>query len=505
MAAKIKGPAGESRRALTVVLVFFILSTIGAGLAAYYGNAEMDKHDKKVKEAERLKKVADEERDYTRTQLAVLQAYLGMPAAPDSPVGRELGKKAEIEAGSKSYEAYKDLPDVKAMFAKLNARSPWDNAKGAPRETYEALIKALQAELAAKQKEVVKANEEVLVAQAQRTSTQTDRTKDQDAFNKAVEKVKKEFEEERQANSKRVTDLENLLKNIENKKDETIVQPLLAELDKVKKDREALNQRVKDLDSKILALSQAAATTSAGDGIGQGKLTDLTVRGKITRVHINPRKLTIDLGRVHGLTPQTTFAVHGFQPNGKPRIRSKANIEVIDVGETTSEALVTEVFHPDPSTDLITTGKRKTIDVLKDNTDPIIAGDALINPAWNPNSKTHIVIAGLIDLHGTGAISLPSLVQVLERQNIIVDAYVDPLDGAIKGKGVSRRTDFVLLGADATDRTAGGPKDPETIKTMNANIEKLKNDAKLVAVPLKQAHVFFRETGFNLPRNVATD
>src|SRR6476620_3869299 len=103
MAAKVKAPTGESRRTLIVVLVFFILATIGAGLFGYYGYAEQDKLDKKAKEADRLKKVADEERDYTRAQLAVLRAYLGMPAAPDSPVARELPKKAEIEAGGKAF------------------------------------------------------------------------------------------------------------------------------------------------------------------------------------------------------------------------------------------------------------------------------------------------------------------------------------------------------------------------------------------------------------------
>src|SRR5207248_8165401 len=144
-------------------------------------------------------------------------------------------------------------------------------------------------------------------------------------------------------------------------------------------------KQIKDLNDKLASLAVPAAAAAAAR---EDKPSDPTPRGKILRVMLNPRKVSIDLGKIHGLTAQTTFAVHGYQPNGKPRVRSKANIEVINVGQATSECLVTELFHPDPDTDHVSTGRRKVIDVLsKDNTDPVIAGDALINPLWYPNAK----------------------------------------------------------------------------------------------------------------------
>ena len=60
MAAKAK----ESNQALVIVLVFFILTTIGLGVATYYGFAEQEKLRGDKKTAEDNKKKADTERDF---------------------------------------------------------------------------------------------------------------------------------------------------------------------------------------------------------------------------------------------------------------------------------------------------------------------------------------------------------------------------------------------------------------------------------------------------------
>ncbi len=391
--------------------------------------------------------------------------------------------------------------DSLAVSKKLIAESPWDAAKAGPKEPFKAIITTLRAEVTDLKTKLAKAEEERIVAQGQRNSTQGDRTKDQAAFNAAVEGVKKEFEKERKDLGDRVTTLEDALKKAQDTKDLTFVQPIVTENLKLKDDIAKASKRIRELDEKIANLTGklASLVPSTAGGTVEDK-ADLSARGKVVRISLtNPRKLAIGLGKMHGLTEQTTFAIHGYQPTGKPKVRSKASIEVFNVGPETSEAIITEMYHPDPNTDLLS-GKRKTIDVLsKDNTDPVVPGDALINSAWNPNARTHIVIAGLIDLYGTGAINMSSLVQILEKQNIIVDAYVDPLDGAIKGKGLSRRTDYVLLGSKASSRD---PNDM-TVKSINESIDKLINEGRANAIPVKQPHIFFRETGLTLPRTIS--
>src|SRR5437660_1157592 len=98
MAPKAKG---ESKRGLVVTLVFFILSTIGAGVAAYYGFQDQEKKDAAVKKAQEKEKIANEERDFLRVYLGRLLPYLDKPADPNSSIGREFtAKNADLESGA---------------------------------------------------------------------------------------------------------------------------------------------------------------------------------------------------------------------------------------------------------------------------------------------------------------------------------------------------------------------------------------------------------------------
>jgi len=274
-----------------------------------------------------------------------------------------------------------------------------------------------------------------------------------------------------------------------------VIKPLEEERNAARKDAVTFKKQLDDANAKLTAL-QAKVDVRTAD-----KPSDPTPRGKVQRVHVNPRKLTIDLGRRDGLTPQTTFAVHGLQPNGKPKARPKGNVEVLTVGETSSEVLVTAIFHPDPDFDDNRTGERKRIDVLsKDNIDPIIAGDVLINPLWNPNAKTHVAIAGVLDMPGSGAVNMNTLVRLLEQMNVVVDAYVDTSDGTIRGSGLTRRTDYILWGNPVS---VAGKADDERIKKINKVIDDMVAEARANGIRVMQPKRFFQETGFNMPRNIA--
>ncbi|MGH9676400.1 MAG: hypothetical protein ACRD36_04800, partial [Candidatus Acidiferrum sp.] len=54
----------ESKQVLIIFLVFFVLLTIGLGVAAYYGFAEQDGLRKAVAEAKTNQKKFEDARDY---------------------------------------------------------------------------------------------------------------------------------------------------------------------------------------------------------------------------------------------------------------------------------------------------------------------------------------------------------------------------------------------------------------------------------------------------------
>src|SRR5947208_13284355 len=126
---------GESKQGLVVTLVFFILATIGAGVAAYYGFSEQEKLRGEVKKEQEKTKASDDERDWYMFQVGVLRSYLGFAAPPDSRVGRELpSKKGAFDQGSLGTK-YPDHAQVRDMLAKLGQRSAWDPATNQPKES----------------------------------------------------------------------------------------------------------------------------------------------------------------------------------------------------------------------------------------------------------------------------------------------------------------------------------------------------------------------------------
>ena len=60
--------------------------------------------------------------------------------------------------------------------------------------------------------------------------------------------------------------------------------------------------------------------------------------------------------------------------------------------------------------------------------DPILKGDRLFNPTWDPNKKRRIALAGIADLGGDGADNTEDFRRLLKRQNVDLDAYIDTKD-----------------------------------------------------------------------------
>ena len=74
-----RASGGETKQGLIVTLVFFILTTIGGGVAAYMGFSEQEKFKKKAEESAKTERIANDERDYYVVTLAIVRQYLGSP------------------------------------------------------------------------------------------------------------------------------------------------------------------------------------------------------------------------------------------------------------------------------------------------------------------------------------------------------------------------------------------------------------------------------------------
>jgi hypothetical protein len=493
---------GESKQGIVVTLVFFILATIGLGVATYYGFAEQDKLKGEAKKKEQEAKAADEERNTYMGLYGLARAHLGMPVPDDSRVGRELPvRKTAFDQGNFGLKDAKELELARKFVADLEARSKWIPDKARPTQTVDDRINALDAQVKRLTTDLEAAVQARKTAEDERKQAQENLDKAEAKYKDAIAKLEGEFKTKYQEYAQKLVALEDKLKKSVEAKSPVYLAAIEDKLT-LQKENAGLKTQLNTERSKVADMELKLATRPEEIAARDVPLRPL---GEVARVHSSLRRATINLGRVDGVTVGTTFSVHSMGNNGKPKPRSKGSIEVVSVGDRSSDVAITTMFHPDDPGDPIS-GKRKEIDVLdRSNRDPIIRGDKLINPLWTPNRKTHIAIAGYLDFGAYGILDINSFARLLERQNVIVDAYIDPADGKVKGPGLDRRTDYLIVGNGFAPSQFGVPRDTKTVKALNATRDGLLKEARAIATPLINQRQFMQKTGFTIPRNVERD
>jgi hypothetical protein len=190
-------------------------------------------------------------------------------------------------------------------------------------------------------------------------------------------------------------------------------------------------------------------------------------KAKVVSVDRSGDVIYLDLGTLDHVKPQLTFSIFGAV-NGRADAQRKGSVEVVEaIGPHLSKARVTDLRSPYQH--------------------GVIPGDLLFNPAWSPNVREHVAIAGKIDLTGDGRDSTLEFIRNLERMNIKVDAYLDLSDGkegTVKGEGMTHNTTYLVEGIN--------PGSPE--------IEKMKQRANELGVTTVPARRFMALMGYRLPR-----
>jgi hypothetical protein len=141
------------------------------------------------------------------------------------------------------------------------------------------------------------------------------------------------------------------------------------------------------------------------------------------------------------------------------------------------------------------------------NREPVLVGDLLFNPVWSPTLKTHVAIAGVIDLTGEGTDNTAEFIRGLERQGIVVDAWLDLKDLSIKGPGVSLKTNYLVLG-DRPEFTDVPTNSTDRLTTDKTNLIKKMSEMQDEAMKLGVSVIPFRRflavIGYPLPRVLTT-
>ncbi len=138
-------------------------------------------------------------------------------------------------------------------------------------------------------------------------------------------------------------------------------------------------------------------------------------------------KVSINLGRIHGLERLTNFAVYARDMTDVTDAGRKGAIEVIDVFEDNAIAQIID----------------------EDVSNPILGGDKIFTPLWMPGERQHFALTDGVDLDGDGRSDIDELRNLITSNGGVVDLYLDDL-GQKYGE-ITTETKHIVKGEQPTD------------------------------------------------------
>jgi hypothetical protein len=503
MAKKRSG--GGSNVGLITTLIFFILATIGLGVTTYLGFAEQEAKDKAVAEAKKNEELFKSERDWYKTQAQLYRLYLG--STPKGADMKELARrKTEIDKGQASFKSMPDKEDALAFFTALNKDMPWDGSKeDQPRMTMATRLKEKDDRYATlkttadqhkKDAEDAKAEVERKVAALAKAEKkfkdelEASRTKSKDdfeAFHKDVDKRLKAVEVVSKEKEDVTRKLDAARKEAEKEKD--LRAKVEGELTTTKANWKKAKDDLETEKARVLVLSEKAGVdkrTADAEALNARSLAALKHWRKDWKIVVMDRKGTmpyINLGSADRVVPQLSFSIHAVGFGGKLDPTPKGTLEVVRVlGPHLSRARITSTRDP--------------------RADPILKGDKLFNLSWDPSKTTHVVVAGVIDLAGDGRDGTADFLRALKRQGIVVDAYIDLKKGTVAGKGLTSKTDYLIVGDGLDSVSDARARNADLVKSVEKAKQSLRTKATTNGVTIISYKRYLDLIGYRTPRVV---
>ncbi|MCI0637910.1 MAG: hypothetical protein L0Y70_02475 [Gemmataceae bacterium] len=523
---------------LVIFLVFFILLSIGVGVWGYYGYAGQEELRKKASSDAAVAKAAKNLERYWRYIASDLRVSQGYTLEADDLASFNDNRKEFFADAEWSKEPSRE--SVKKIIE--------ENAKnlGGFVDNDKRYAKNYRDENARLGKDLKDTQALLATAVGERDAAEKKfqllSTKQDNYWKTALLNIKKDGEAAVKANSDRTAEMQKqfeLNQQLEEK---------IKELnEKSEEDDRKFNLTIKRLQKELSKFEEqrgdvvagAVAPKAGGDGIhallldiSQGKPLWDSPLGRISRVDLLERQVYISLGASHGVKPELTFNVFGVGPNGRADKNLKGTIEVIRVIDAnTSLARITSIY--DKEGNEIAFGDATLGRISREAENPMKEGDLLFNMFWG----ARVAIGGYVPFGGALSKSpaeqmrqQANLMNFLQRQGMIVDAYLDLIDGQVKGDGMTSRTRYLIRGleqklekmngGDAKKEKEEGDKEvakkeeqpkngaamspEERLKLLDAAFAGMRKEAVDKGVFIISAENFFSVIGYRPPRSALT-
>jgi hypothetical protein len=499
---------GGSNLGLIITLVFFVLSTVILGVTTYMGYSDQEAKEKAKSEAEKKAQVAEQDKSWYRDQARIYESYAFGTQAPGVDATEVARAKSQLDGDQLSSAAnQKDKDHFKKQVAKLNAMGAWDaNKSTSPSQTLENKVQSLNQQIEGLRAELKKARDSVARANREKEEELGNAAKEIGSLKNALADLKAKANTDRQTDLKDLADKraevnkENQQANdLRKKLDDTAkeldkqnrrMKTMTADLAKTKKDLREANTKAEEYQTRLAALYEKsgqdprAVEASTLDARAAEVLKEWRRDWRIVDMDRAGKMPYINLGSADALTPQITFSVHAAGLDGRLNPVAKGTVEVVRViGSHLAQARVTSVK-----------------DAKKD---PIVKGDRLFNPTWDPSRKRHVAIAGAADLGGEGYDNTEDLRKLLTRQGVVLDAYIDTKDDKqpkVAGKGITIHTDYLILADSLEGVNHPKARDKEYSARFDKLVRDMRETAATTGVTIITLRKYLDMIGYRAPK-----
>jgi hypothetical protein len=438
---------------LQIALVFTVMTAVIALVVAFleYRSAVTAEAEKNT-ERDKVNAV-EKERSVATTGLQNLRQYLGYPNTD------EIGKNDS--EGDNTV-----IGQLKSLSLRVAPGELTQPTMAATLQRIGQELDTLQKELGAKNQQVVDLNKQIL-------GLRTEYQAMVDAHKQAQQKAENDRNDAQASKEEAVTQKEKQINDQQSK-----IQTLQAETSQVRS----------DADKRDTANNARIATLT---NTNQGLRTEKDARekwsfevpsGKVEWVDLDTKHVWINRGSRDHLRKGTTFSVYKQVNEGVARgLRDiKGAIEVISVSDNMAMARITrDRIH-----------------------DPIVKGDPIYTPLWEPGRKEKFAVVGLIDLDNDGVYDREVLHDLIAASGgVIVDEVDDkgvrhPTNGAI-----TVDTKFLVEGT-IPDAYEAKPEDKESFRLIGEAHKKMVTEAQEHGVRIVTLNDFLNYLGYEPGRRI---
>jgi len=511
MARKGGGGGESSNTGLIVTLVFFVLATIGLGVGTYMGYGGKSEATRDAKSASDKESAANKKAEEAEARRLAVKVAAGVAdpaerarfaalksahaAAIDGDVAAVYGQfqtslnlkdlpRWNPAAGDQPPKSLLNLADDLQKAANSSAAKEKQamDELAKERESFKSAVEDLNAKLKTSQESLAKANKDVVEVRNQTAVGSDKKDEDIKRLSEQVQKLTLDLQNMEVEKDRTIKKLQGEVETSRRVRQEYAVKigPLLEKLDQVRQSRPEVRE-IGELHDLLVRVLEGASS-----------VVNDTPKGAIVRVGQDRDRVYINLGSADNVKPGLSFSVLPAGSTGRAGAATprKGAVEVVSVLEPhLSVAKVTEANNA--------------------VRDPLLSGDLLFNPAWNSTQQEHIALVGIFDLNGDGVDDTQDLVRALERQGIVVDAWLDVRDRTIKGRGITERTAYLVVG-ERPVISSSTPLESNPVAQAQADVlgkitemEGKARDLNVTKVPYRK---FLSLIGYKLPKgNQAVD